>query len=149
MPAKQFEWLQRIKEVEREHAAMKIAASYLLAAGTRDPMVLNESVRMRDVSHATERLESTYIIRLFAEFETALRIYWLAARHSEPPRTRDLFDSVAAKRAVPHDELMKAHSVRKYRNCLVHERDEEMLPISLAVARSHLCKFFAHLPLDW
>ncbi|MCI0357280.1 MAG: hypothetical protein L0211_02200 [Planctomycetaceae bacterium] len=149
MPAKQFAWLQRIKDVEREHAAMRLAADRLLQDAARDPSVLTRDVRMRDVDHAAGNLEGTYIVRIFAEFETGVRNYWVAARGPEPPKTRDLLESIAARRGIPHDVLAVAHSVRMYRNNLVHEREEAADAVALAVARSGLCKFFARLPLDW
>ena len=58
-------------------------------------------------------LELTYIIRLFAEFETGLRLFWPTARGTEPPgRTRDLVDGIAATRRIPFQELVNAHAVR-------------------------------------
>jgi hypothetical protein len=96
------------------------------------------------------RLEGTYIIRLFAEFETGLRLFWPTARGTDPPaRTRDLIDGVAATRRVPNGERLNAHAVREYRNFLVHERDEEVVPISIVEARGYLCRFFAFLPPTW
>jgi hypothetical protein len=83
---------------------------------------------------------------LFAEFETGLRLFWPSARANEPPgRTRDLMDGVAATRRIPDDELRNAHAVRGYRNTLVHEREEDIDPISIAEARKHLCKFLSFL----
>ena len=97
-----------------------------------------------------ERLDGTYIIRLFAEFETGLRLFWPTAKGTDPPsRTRDLLDGVAAYRRIPHDELKNAHAVREYRNLLVHERDEAMEPIPIADARHQLIKFFSFLPPNW
>ena len=32
---------------------------------------------------------------------------------------------------------------------LVHERDEGVIPIPIAEAQDHLCRFFAFLPLTW
>ena len=45
------------------------------------------------------RLEGTYVIRLFAEFETGLRLYWATIRQTEPP-TQHLLDGIAARRAI-------------------------------------------------
>ncbi len=149
MPAKQFAWLQRIKNVEREHAATRLATERLLQDAGTDPSVLTRDVRLRDVDHAAANLEGTYIVRLFAEFETGLRLYWIGVRGSDPPRTRDLLEGAAAMRGIPHDVLAGAHAVREHRNGLVHERDESSDSISLPVARSRLCKFFARLPFDW
>ena len=98
--------------------------------------------------NAAKRLEGTYIIRLFAEFETGLRLFWMTIKPTEPS-TRALLDGIAARRGIPTDPLASAHTVRVYRNTLVHERDEEVAPISIGGARSHLCRFFAFLPESW
>lgn len=150
MPAKRFVWLQRIKDVEREYAATRLATDRLLAAGMHDATVFRGDVRLRDVRHASERLDGTYAIRLFAEFETGLRLFWPTVRGGDPPaRTRDLLDGVAATRRIPFDELTNAHAVREYRNSLVHERDPTPNPIPIAWARAALCQYFAFMPLNW
>jgi len=144
------EWMNRVKAVEREHTAMRFASEYLLNAVQQDPTALKGNLRVRDVNESVERLEGTYTIRLFAEFETSLRTYWLASRITDPPsRTRDLLDGVAARCRIPHDHIQNAHAVREYRNVLVHERDEDVDPIPIALSRRHLCMFLSFLPIEW
>jgi hypothetical protein len=143
------DWLRRIKAVEREHAAVQLATSRLLEAGRRDPTLLKAEVKYRDIVEAEKALEGTYIIRLFAEFETGLRQFWESVRDTHP-RTRDLLEGIAATRAIPDQQLSDAHEVRECRNSLVHEReDEEAEPIPIAVARGYLCRFFSFLPYQW
>lgn len=151
MPHDRLEWLRRIKAVEREHSAARLAIDQLLLPGqAAAPLVFKGDLTLRDVRNASERLEGTYLIRLFAEFETALRLFWSASKGSEPPsRTRDLLDGVAAKQKIPYDQISNAHRVREYRNTLVHEREDAAAPISIGEAREHLCRFFSFLPLNW
>jgi hypothetical protein len=151
MPNEAFAWFGRIKAVEREHSATRLAVDRLLSDAQRDPTVLpSEQLRIRDVLQTSERLDGTFIIRLFAEFETGLRLYWPSARATDAPaRTRDLRDSLAATRRIPHDDLANGHLVREYRNSLVHERDEPTESIPVPIARKYLCKFFARLPPNW
>ncbi|MBI3411469.1 MAG: hypothetical protein HY040_24335 [Planctomycetes bacterium] len=150
MPLKLYEWLERIKSVERENAATRFAMDLLRAHATRDPTVLEGEVTLRAIRHASERLDGTYLIRLFAEFKAGLRAYWQASKSGDPPsRTRDLLDGVAASRRIPCDLLMRAHDVREFRNSLVHERDERVSPISIPIARGHLCRYFSFLPPNW
>jgi len=105
---------------------------------------------VRDIDESAERLEGTYTVRLFAEFETSLRTFWIASRDKDPPsRTRDLLDSVGTRRRIPNDRIQDAHAVREYRNALVHERDEDFDPIPIAQARRHLCFFLSFLPIEW
>lgn len=150
MPCKRFEWLDRVKAVEREYSATRFAADQLLDRVRQDSTSLVGELRVHDVQNASDHLEGTYIIRLFAEFETSLRVFRSASRTKDPPsRTRDLLESVAARTSVPNDWLKDAHDVREYRNSLVHEREEETAPIPIAEARRRLCRFLSFLPLHW
>lgn len=150
MPSKKFDWLKRVKSVEREHAAMRYAADFLLDAAYGDPTLLRLELRVRDLERTVELLEGTYIIRLFAEFESSLREFWMTSRASAPPaRTRDLLDGVGAKRKIPYDAILKAHTVREFRNHLVHERSDDVTPITIADARRYLCVYLNFLPLEW
>src|SRR4051812_17879137 len=139
------EWQTRIKAVEREHSATRLATDRLLTSAQRDPTVLRVDLAYRDIVRASAGLDGTYLIRLFAEFETGLRLFWDTRRDTNP-RTRDLLDGVAAMCGIPDEQRDNAHLVRDYRNSLVHEREEEMEPIPIAVARGYLCHFFSFLP---
>src|SRR5437667_3892729 len=139
------EWQTRIKAVERQYAAVQLGTSRLLESARRDATILKGNVEYRDIVDAAKALEGTYIIRLFAQFETGLRLYWDSVRDTHP-RARDLLDGIAALRVIPDDQRDNAHLVREYRNSLVHEREEEVEPIPIAVARGYLCRFFSFLP---
>lgn len=129
---------------------MRLAANRLLMAATSDPAVLVDDLTPRDIRHAAERLEGTYVIRLFAVYEAGLRQFWSTARGPVPPsRTRDLLDGVAATRSIPHQQRIDAHAVREFRNTLVHVRDEAAAPIVIRDARGALCRFLSFLPPLW
>ena len=105
-------------------------------------------MKFRDVVNAANDLEGTYLIRLFAEFETGLRLCSETRRSTNPP-AKDLLDSIVALCDISEEHRDNAHAVREYRNSLVHEREEELPPISIAEARSYLCCFFSKLPNEW
>lgn len=150
MPGDQFRWQMRIKAVEREHAAMRLAIDRLWEVVRVDPTELRGDATLTDIRNASGRLDGTYLIRLFAEFETGLRSYWSAKRKTFPPsRTRDLPDGIAAMRHIRLEILTNAQEVRDYRNALVHEREQVRVPISIAAARRHLCQYFSFLPPGW
>jgi hypothetical protein len=142
------EWQSRIRAVEREYVAMRQAANHFLQAALADPTILEENLRQGEIVVASKNLEGTYIIRLFAEFETGARQYW-AANWSTDPKTADLINGLAARREIPDTQRDNAHLVREYRNALVHEREEKPEPMPIAVARSYLCHFFSFLPQRW
>ncbi len=91
MPPNRIEWIERIKGVEREYFAVRLGVVRLLIDSRSDPAILaGSALRPRDVEFAADRSEGTYLIRIFAEFETGLRLFWTAARGTDPPvRTRD------------------------------------------------------------
>jgi hypothetical protein len=72
------EWQARIKSVEREYVVMSQAADHFRQAALVDPTILQADVQPREILLASKNLEGTYIIRLFAEFETGARQYWSA-----------------------------------------------------------------------
>lgn len=143
-----FEWLARMKAVEREFAAIRQASDRFLVRINQDPTVIQGDLRPRDFERASEKLEGTYVMRLFAEFETGLRLFWATVRTTRP-RTEHLISQIAGMRSVPRADLGNAQDVRNYRNALVHERENPEEPISIVQARRSLCKFFDRLPVEW
>jgi hypothetical protein len=143
------DWQDRIKAVEREFLAVRIATDRLQQEVVREPAILRSRVEPRDLSRASEALETTYLIRMFAEFETGLRLFWATLRDTNP-RTVDLLNGIAGQRGIPDEERDNAHAVREYRNSLVHvHEDEEAEPIPIGTARGRLCTFFSFLPVEW
>jgi|SRR6266852_4367428 len=142
------EWQSRIKAVEREYVAMRQAADRFRQAALIDPTILHVNLRYGEIVVATKNLEGTYVVRLFAEFETGARQYWNVNRDTFP-KTVDLLDGLAARCGIPDPQRENAHLVRDYRNGLLHEREDQPEPIPIATARSFLCHYFSFLPPHW
>ena len=142
------EWIARIRDVEREYLGMRQAADRFLSAAHGDPAILLHGLRYREIAVASANLEGTYLIRLFAEFESGARDYWRTIRDTNP-RTVDLLTGLAAQRRIPDLLCDNAQSVRAYRNSWVHDSAEIPDIIPIAVARSYLCHFFSFLPPQW
>lgn len=138
----------RIKAVEVEHTVMRFAADRLIEAAAFDPTVLKGAFRPRALQVASDWLEGTYVVRLFAEFETDLRSYWRTIKRTIPP-TREPIDSLGGRCRIPYDETANVHRVRLWRNAIVHERDDEIERVPIDVARHYLCCYFAYLPPNW
>lgn len=142
------EWQSRIKAAEREYVAMRQAADRLQQAAIADSTILQENLKYGEIDAATRNLEGTYVVRLFAEFETGARQYWHTSR-STHPRTGALLDGFAARRGIPDVQRDNAHLVRHYRNALVHEREDGPQIVPIDRARNYLCHFFSFLPTQW
>jgi hypothetical protein len=149
MPHRRFDWHERIKAIEREYWAARIAVDQLSDTAARDPGVLGGGAKPRDLEAADENLEGTYLIRMFAEFETGVRSYWRTIRPNARTPVETMLDRVGDRCEIPVDVIRGAQAVREYRNKLVHDRDQEVEAVTIGDARSHLATYFARLPLEW
>jgi hypothetical protein len=142
------QWQSRIKAVEREFVAMRQGTDRFLQHAHADPTILLGDLRHGEIANASRNLEGTYIMRLFAEFETGAREFWDVTWGTEIG-TFDLFEAVAARRGIPDIDLSHGHLVRDYRNSLVHERENRPVPLTIVLSRHYLCTFFSYLPVEW
>ena len=153
MPNERANRIRRIKLIEVEYLATRFSMSRLLADMTRDSTILQpvSPVKPRDVRGAALRLESTFIVRVFAEFETSLRFHWSSTRPTDPPyRTQDLINGVAARNRIAERTKENAHIVRCYRNNLLHlDSDPVQESLDITDTRQYLCQFLSFLPRDW
>jgi len=147
-PHSRYDWQQRIKSVELDYQLAVRAGQFYLDAIRREPFLIPKNFKVRDVQSMIDRIEGTYLIRLFAAFEAGLRTYWATLRETVPP-SRDLIDGVSALRRMNASVRESVHEVRRFRNALVHDADDYDDPISVTVARRQLQVFFSHLPDDW
>ena len=139
-------WPSRLKSVKREFLSTQFATRETLRRVRLDPYVLVDGVKTVDLVRSAENLEGTYTVRMFSEFETGLRTYWRAARRKRlPSRAKDLIQSIATYCGIPSDWENDTHTVRVYRNYLVHQRDDDIEPISLALSRGYLTRFMSFL----
>lgn len=149
---KRQERIERIRAVENEYRAAADGVRLLMDQLRADPnWGEKHGWRARDGNQLSENLESTYLIRLYAEFEAGLRDVWAHyfARTTHPT-VRDLLIAIAGRRNIPQDWLEDADTVRLYRNAIVHEgSDDHIEALPLADARRHLCRYFSRLPEDW
>ena len=149
MPQRRFDWHERIKAVEREYWSTRIAIDRLSAQVALDLGVLGIGPSPRDLEAADENLEGTYLVRMFAEFETGVRSYWRTIRPRARTPVESLLSRVGDRCDIPLDVIQGAQTVREYRNKLVHDRDEKVKAVSIADARHRLAMYFARLPIEW
>lgn len=149
MPTEYQDRISRLKDVEREYSTMRFATNCLLKLAGSDSRVL-ASVKTLDVKDASERLEGTYFIRLFAEFESSLRVFWaLSTTKKTKPKTEDLINGIAARVHISDELKTEVHTIRIYRNSLIHGEDQPHPAITISVGRGHLSHFFSRLESHW
>src|SRR5438552_970234 len=145
MPDQAFNWMRRIKAVEREYGAIRFGTDRLIVAVNDDPSILEGQVARRDIGTASARLEGTYIIRVFAEFETALQHFISAFHIRKPKGTETLVNRVRDRGRIPQADANAVHQVREYRNVLVHERSKPIAAVTIRESTRFLCAFLSRV----
>ena len=101
MPYRRSDWHEHIVEVWGEYKSTRAAVDRLRAAIVSTPDLLrNDRVAREYLSQADKNLEGTYIVRLFAAFEAALRSFD-RAKHNDPARETEaaiMIDQIGGKR---------------------------------------------------
>ena len=148
---KRQECLDRIRGVESEYLAASVAVALLEQRLRADPSFgKNPRWGNRDVINLRDNLEATYLIRMCAEFESALRDIWLHCyEQTTQPTLRDVLLALGARRFVPPEWMDTAQLLRQFRNALVHQGDATTEAISFVEARNYLCRFVSCMPEDW
>jgi hypothetical protein len=149
MPDDAFNWMSRIKAVEREYGAIRFGTDRLLVAVNDDPSIIERQVKRPDITTAATHLEGTYIVRVFSEFETALQHFMRAFRIRKPGSTEALVNRVRDRGHIPQPETDAVHRVRDYRNVLVHERSKAVVPVTIREATSFVCTFLSRVQRMW
>jgi hypothetical protein len=149
MRHRRFDWYERIKTVEREYWSARKAVDQLSAAVARDPSALGEGRTPRDLRSAGENLEGTYLVRLFAVFETGVRSFWKTIKPRARTQAETLLDRVGDRCGVPADVIAAAHSARKYRNSLLHEHEEDVEVVSISAAQRCFQIYLSRMPNEW
>ncbi len=149
MPDEAFNGMGRIKAVEREYRAIRFGTDRLIQAVHEDPSLLEGPLRRLDLATASARLEGTYIVRVFSEFETALQQFIRAYHLRKPLATAALVNRVRDRGRIPQAETDAVHRVREYRNALVHDRLQSTSPVTIREATSSLCTFLSRIQRIW
>src|SRR5437764_14825250 len=104
MPNEAFAWCTRIKAVEREYVVARFAADRLDQQTRDNPEILQGDLRLRDIRMLIDRLEGTYILRVFAEFEQGLRNYLRAFKIKIPRNAEPLINKVRDRVRIANDD---------------------------------------------
>ncbi len=155
MPERQA-FIDRVKGAERESYVVAASIDHYSPATQAGQVRLPPRTSPRDLVAASDHVESTYLIRMWAEFETALRSYrrHITGDPEDQITTRNLIDwtaGVKQGRAISVTVRDDVHEVREYRNFLVHQRDDLAPPpaITIEEARKRLNTLLHCLPIQW
>jgi hypothetical protein len=155
MASSRYQRIDRLKAIEREFFVVQHAIGRLQVSVADGRADLPGDTSVRDLKAAHRELEATFLIRLWAEFETAVRSYygWLTNNPDSRIRAIDLINAVNASRrgrGAVDTVRLAVQEVREYRNSLVHDRDEPVPIVTLSEARRRLNTYLgAKLPEQW
>ena len=147
--------IERIIAVLQEYLAAKTASDLLSTQTDANPNYgRDHEWEPRAGVAFTDNLEATYIIRIYAEFEAALRDYWLTyRRHTTRPRMYQLVNQAIPDQSFSQDVIDSVDDIREYRNLLVHDIDDEpgedVVIFTVQQAKSHLCTYISRLDPSW
>jgi hypothetical protein len=154
MRSRRFDWHQHITEVLGEYKSARVAFDRLRDAVAATPDIMKAYPDAREhLGDAHEHLEGTYLVRLFAAFEAALRSYD-RAKHNDPIRETAasvMIDEIGGKRGRGIQTGIRddVHEVRRVRNSWAHESDEDPGPMTIDEARRRLQRYLSELPDEW
>ena len=149
MESEAFTWLTRIKDVEREHTTTRFAIEHLKRSLGEKTIKLLADLKEKHVNQANDRLEATYIVRLFSEFERALKEYLYSKKIKIPWKAESLINRVASRVRIQGIILVNAHQVRNQRNIFVHHLEQKDEPLTMRKSTSYLTTFLDRLKIDW
>ena len=145
-------WIEAVLE---EYLAASTAAELRTARTKLDPSFGNRcGWKARAGVAFAENLEPTYIIRIYTEFESALRDYWLTFRKQVTrPRMYQLVNEAIPDQRFSREVIANADEIRVYRNSLVHDNEdeagEEIVAFSVQESKSRLCAYLGRLSASW
>jgi hypothetical protein len=152
MPYLLSEWRAHIQEVWGEFKAARLAVSRLKVQVNGDANILAAEPGAREhLSAADANLEGTYIVRIFAAFEAALRSF--DRYHFKDPdresKAATMIDHLGALNRVSISIREGVHRVRRIRNYWAHDADEDPTPMSIDRVRGFLQTYLDRFPKGW
>ena len=119
--------------------------SPLIDAVRADSTIIRDKKERDFLAIASDNLEATYVMRLFAQFETALASFLRLKKLRVPRVAEALVNKAASRGRIANDLLVKAHAIREYRNDITHDKNRPTSPIEICKVTSDLCTFVSQL----
>lgn len=149
MSPKSIQACSRIKAVELEYGSARFAVDNLLKAMKRGTIKLDTHLQPRDIYRTLKNLEWVYIVRIFAEFESILRLFLQSRKLKTPFSARAMIDRVAARANIGDAVLLNAHRMRVFRNNIVHQSRTSSNDLTIRNITGFACAFVSRLAHLW
>jgi hypothetical protein len=121
----QREAYDRLRSVRRELDASLFALAYTIRNVSSNLKALQEAGRggttLSELARCRDKLEINYILRLFSEFEAAIRSYWVRTVRNSAPGMQVLMNRIADRLNMAAVDRAAAHAIRDYRNQVIHQ----------------------------
>jgi hypothetical protein len=144
-----FAWLMRLKSIEREYTATRLAIDRLKQHTMGNPDILVENLKFGDIKGAADRLENTFVVRIFSEFESALKHFLRAQGVGIPRSVKGRVNNVKALMRIPKDDTKLVHRVRINRNNIVHDSNTIVESVTMRDSTKFLCTFLGRCQRVW
>ncbi|SRR5260370_192430 len=142
-------WIMRLRDVEREHEAARMTVRHFLQSLHDGKVRLEPHLKRVHISGLSTRLEGTYVIRIFSEFELSLKLFLKEKHETVPMNMRPRINKVANIVGFKGSSVDDAHRARRYRNKVVHHLEEETHALTLRKVTSFLCTYLDRMQKDW
>lgn len=145
-----FDCHDAIKQTTRNYRATLQTLKAFIAIAVLQPRYLESNdLTVAELRELANELHDVYFARIFACFESCLRHYWRTTIRDTRPPTRQLLESIAARRGVPQDTLDIVQEIRDFRSFLIHEEHELHRAFTIGEASRYLNTYLARLPNGW
>ena len=154
MPYPLSEWRGHIQKVLGEYKVASVAVARLQTQLNADPTTVADETGVREhLALAQANLEGTYIIRMFAAFEAALRSYDRSLFDDADRETKaaTMIDQLGSKKRlkVRSQILEGVHRVRRVRNFWAHDSDADPGAMPIDRVRGLLQSYLDRFPKEW
>lgn len=146
------EAFDRIRRVRRELDSARFSLTRTLRLVNEDLDELQAAGRggtsPSELIRCCDNLEINYILRLFSEFEAAVRDFWISRVRNTRPRMAVLMNRVADRCGITTSVLNAAHAIREFRNDVIHQ-NPRALKFDFSDCAKALGTYLGFLPQAW
>ena len=142
----------RMRRVRDELASARFSLSHTLRVVNEDLGVLQaagkDGTSPSELARCRDNLQVNYILRLFSEFEAAVRDYWVSQVRNTRPNMSTLLDRVADRLDMTALVRVAAQDIRNFRNDIVHQ-NPRALTFDYSDCAKFLGNYLGFLPHTW